>query len=114
MPRALTLEEAENAYLLLVARRVLNFQREAEERGETYHDMESDVVLNDGTSARLRFVSCPGGYEPRLWLNGPCLTKEAALRPIAERILGGPVEEADDVECKSSPYHRVYRRKKTA
>jgi hypothetical protein len=110
MSQSLTLEEAENAYLLLVARRVLQFQREAEERGEVYHDMSSDVVLNNGLSARLRFHPCPGGYEPILWLTG-LLKRPEDLLPTAARILGGPAEEAEGVECKSE---YAFRRKKTA
>jgi hypothetical protein len=107
MPEKLTLEEAEKAYLLLVARRVLNFQREAEERGEVYHDMSSDIILNNGCGARLRFISVPGSYEPHLWLKWPVGTPLDKAVEVASGILGGPAEDAH------YPNELVFRRKKT-
>ena len=109
MTDKLTLEQAEAAYLLLVARRVLQFQREAESRGEVYHDLQSDIVLNSGCSARLRFCSCPGSYEPRLWLTGS-FTKPEDYATVAKGILGGDVESLPS----ENPKEYLFRRKKTA
>lgn len=109
MTDKLTLEQAEAAYLLLVARRILHFQREAAERGEEYHDMQSDIILNCGCSARLRFCSVPGTYEPRLWLMGS-FTKPEDYATVAKGILGGDVENIPSAD----PKEHVFRRKKTA
>ncbi|MBA2706808.1 MAG: hypothetical protein H0U59_03270, partial [Gemmatimonadaceae bacterium] len=46
---------AEASFLLLIARRVLNFQRKAEAEGETYHDMQAMTDLQCGYAARMRF-----------------------------------------------------------
>ena len=86
----MNLAEAEKAYLLMLARRILNFQREAAERGEEYHDVGSDAMLECGASARMRFVPCGTGYEPQLWLWGS-FTKPEDYTKVAEGILGGPV-----------------------
>lgn len=45
----------EAAYLMMLARRTLNYQK-AEEHGEEYHDMIPFTRLHCGVGARLRFV----------------------------------------------------------
>lgn len=94
--------DAEAAFLLLVARRVLNYQRKAEEAGEEYHDMQPLTDLSCGFAAKLRFhKGSAGQYRPEVLL-GP-----ASVHPIvdtslpialgvATEILGGPARYLGD------------------
>jgi hypothetical protein len=88
--------DAEAAFLLLVARRVLNYQRKAEAEGEQYHDLQPLTDLPCGFAAKLRFETGPGGqYRPFLLL-GPASvhpivdTSLPVATQVAKEILGGP------------------------
>jgi hypothetical protein len=56
--------EAEAAFLAMIARRTLRFQREAEARGEKYHDITQPHPLTCGHSAKLIVEPVAHGYEP--------------------------------------------------
>ncbi len=95
--------DAEAAFLLLVARRILNYQRKAEADGEQYHDLQPLTDLPCGFAAKLRFETGPGGqYRPTLLL-GPASvhpivdTSLPVATQVAAEILGGPAHyEGDD------------------
>ena len=93
-PRKVT--DAEAAFLLLVGRRILNFQRKAEEAGEEYHDLQPLTDLPCGFAAKLRFGKGPGGqYRPELLLGQASVhpivdTTLPVATQVAAEILGGP------------------------
>jgi hypothetical protein len=55
--------EQEKAFLLLTARRVLKYKREAEVRGEKYQDLVAPEKLASGLRAMIRFDPSAFGYE---------------------------------------------------
>lgn len=88
MARRITLE-AEAAFLLLVARKVLRAKRAAAAEGEPYFDVSKRAPLQCGAAAKMVFEESPAGYEPVLYLDpGPYVGHEDR---IAEELLGGPV-----------------------
>lgn len=90
----------EKAFLQLMARRLLRYQREAEARGETYHDISPASPLMCGVHAKYRFEAAPGGYIPVVYLQGLISFSPNQLKEIASEILEGPVKlraSKDDV-----------------
>lgn len=84
--------DAEAAFLLLMARRVLNFQRKAEAQGEEYHDLAAPTDLQCGFAAKLKFVKgLAGQYQPEVIL-GP-----ASVHPIVDTSLPVAVEVASEI-----------------
>ena len=92
----------EKAFLQLMGKRLLRFQREAESRGETYHDLSAFAPLQCGVQAKYRFESVPGGYAPVVLLRGGPVFTPGQLKEIAVEILDGPVKlreaKGDDLE----------------
>jgi len=92
----------EKAFLQLMGRRLLRYQREAEARGEVYHDISAPSPLQCGVLAKYRFESAPGGYIPVVRLHGGPVFTPIDLKEIAAEILEGPVKlraaVADDLE----------------
>jgi hypothetical protein len=87
-------DNAERQFLLLVARRVLNFRREASARGEAYTDLSPFTRLACGVRAKLRFEDAPGGYKMIVVFKHPTpndLTDDE-LKEIAEELANGPVQ----------------------
>lgn len=107
--------DAEAAYLLLVARRVLNFQRKAEERGEEYHDLTAPTDLQCGFSAKLKFIKSEAGqYHPEVIL-GPASvhpivdSSQESATAVAAEILGGPAYMRRAFVPDGSPHtHRCF------
>lgn len=87
-------QDAEPVFLSLVAKRVLNYQRKAEEKNEIYNDLQPLTQLQCGYAAKLRFVKGPAGQlRPELWLLPPDTNKLPPLseeKDIANRLMGGP------------------------
>lgn len=86
----------EISYLKLAARRMFNFQKEAADRGEAYHDVSAGTTLSAGAVAKLSFETTPGGLEPRLRIWNTALPQEE-LEKIAVQVLDGPVTRYTDV-----------------
>jgi hypothetical protein len=82
----------EKAFLQLLGRRILRFQRDAEARGEPYHDLSSFSPLQCGVAARYRFETAPGGYIPVVQLRETSPKDPSKLKEIASDILEGPVK----------------------
>lgn len=96
MSKELILGEA--AYLLLLARRALNFAKEAKERGEEYHDLTPFTRLQCGLKARLHFVEQLNGAAPVVELVCTAHTHSPAeMQDIAGEIAGVPMILS---ECK--------------
>jgi len=93
---------AEIAFLQLMARRVLRYSKEAEARGEKYHDLSSLAPLQCGAYAKYRFESVPGGHVPVVTLRKLPAFTPGDLDAIATEILGGSAkqraESKDDLE----------------
>jgi len=92
----------EKAFLQLMGKRLLRFQRDAEARGEKYHDLSAPAILQCGVLAKYRFESVPGGYAPVVLLRGSLVFSPNQLKEIAAEILDGPVKlreaKGDDLE----------------
>lgn len=74
--------------LALVARRILNHRREAEKRGEEYHDIAPLTMTTCGMRVKLSFVPESHGYEPHVEIvNDPRFTQEEFLQAASE-IMG--------------------------
>jgi len=115
MSQRITLE-AEAAFLLMVARRILNHQRAAEADGETYHDLSQPGTLQCGAKAKMRFLKTGSGYAPELEVY-PQDHKHTPdiCEKIAAELLGGPVsQEGTIVGPRKGLIARVYRRKELA
>lgn len=96
----------EIAYLKLAARRMFNFQKEAAERNEPYHDMYPGTPLASGAIAKMRYAIVPGGHEARLEIWNTQLP-DSVLEKIAAQVLDGPATRyTDGVE----PGHHIFRR----
>lgn len=80
----------EIAYLKLAARRIYNYQQEAEARGEVYHDLTQGTKLALGATAKLFFAPINGGHAPRLEI-WDTQADEALLTKVATQVLDGPV-----------------------
>jgi hypothetical protein len=93
---------AEKAFLQLMARRLLRYRREAEARGEAYHDVSPYAPLQCGAQAKYKFESAPFGYRPVLYLQNSSMFQPSQLTEIASEILGAPVKlrtiVGDDLE----------------
>jgi hypothetical protein len=91
--------DAEAAFLLLTARRTLNFQRKAEAAGEEYHDLQALTDLPCGFAAKLRFGKGPGGqYRPELLLGA------ASVHPIVDTSLPVATQVASEI-LGGAPYY---------
>jgi hypothetical protein len=88
--------DQEASFLALMARRLLNHQREAKSRGETFNDLTTPVPLGCGVRAKLTFVECPSGYKPEVVLVRNDQYTAEELYEIASEILGGPADNAYD------------------
>ena len=94
---------AEASFLLLTARRVLNFQKKAEAQGETYHDLQPMVDLQCGYAAKMRFEKGPSGEYRSLVIVGPASVHHAVAyspdgcQQVASEILGGPAVAVPDL-----------------
>jgi hypothetical protein len=80
----------EIAYLKLAARRIFNYQKEAEDRGERYHDITAGTRLSLGATAKLYFAPVNGGHAPRLEI-WDTQADETLLAKVACQVLDGPV-----------------------
>ena len=92
----------EKAFLQLMGKRLLRFHREAEARGEKYHDLSAPASLQCGVLAKYRFESVPGGYIPVATIRITAGRSFKELEEIAAEILDGPVKlreaKAGDLE----------------
>lgn len=98
----------EAAYLTLLARRGLNFRREAEQRDEEYHDLTPFTRLQCGAKARLRFMPTVTGYSPVVEVeykrnDG---TEEEA-KQIAEEITSVKMILSQYVPCTTYTFTKV-------
>ncbi len=88
----------EKSFLQLVARRVLNYHRQAAANNSRYHDLMPFSPLQCGAFAKYRFWDSPGGYTPVLHLkNTPTFSAED-LKAIASEILDGPVRQSSEAK----------------
>jgi len=85
----------EKAFLQMVARRILKFRREAEARGEEYHDLSAHAPLQCGIHAKLRYDPCPGGYRPVVSFRHTKAFDYAEMKEIASEILDTPAKLSD-------------------
>lgn len=95
MSRIIT--EPEAAFLAMMARRTLRFQREAEQRDQTYNDLTKPWELACGHRARIVPVAVAHGYEPEVEVLLKDGTDPAVAEQIARDILGGPAVALDSV-----------------
>ena len=102
MSAAKLVSDVEASYLLLTARRTLNFVKKAAEDGEEYHDLQPLVDLQCGYAAKLRFKKGPAGLiRPVVTVDKASVhhvvdyTEEGRLQ-VASEIMGGPVVKLDD------------------
>lgn len=93
---------AEKAFLQLVAKRLLRYTREAESRGEVYHDISPYAPLQCGAMAKFRFVSRGGLHVPVAVLKNTPNLNPGELKAIAEELLDAPATlrftKGDDLE----------------
>jgi hypothetical protein len=82
---------AEKAFMQLMARRLLRYQRDAAARGEAYHDISPFSPLQCGALAKLRFEESPGGYNMVAILRSVPALSATEHKEIAADILGEPV-----------------------
>lgn len=97
---------AEKAFLKLIARRMLGYAREAESRGEKYHDVGTFSTLQCGVRAKYRLESVPGGYAPVVILKRSAIFTPDELLKIAGQIL-----DEDAVQRESTSDDLEYVRK---
>lgn len=94
--------DAEASYLLLTARRTLNFVKKAAEAGDEYHDLQPLQDLQCGYAAKLRFTMGPAGQlRPTVVVGRASVHHAIAFSPegrmqVASEILGGPAHRLDD------------------
>lgn len=100
--------ESEASYLLLTARRTLNFVKKAAAEGEEYHDLQRPQDLKCGYAAKLRFMPGPAGQlRPVVVVSRASVhhaiiyTPESRLQ-VASEILGGPAHALDDATDKQT------------
>jgi hypothetical protein len=82
----------ERAFLQLRAKRLLRLQREAEARGEEYHDLSPFAPLQCGIHVKFVFEAAPGGYIPVVFLRKWSLYQPKELQEIATYLLDGPAK----------------------
>lgn len=84
--------DKEASFLALMARRILNAHREAQQRGEEFNDLTRPLPLEGcGVRVKLLYVEVPGGYEPVVHvIPHPSYTREE-LETIASEITGRPM-----------------------
>jgi hypothetical protein len=82
----------EKAFLQLMARRLLRYQRDAEARGEVYHDVSPFSPLQCGIEAKFRFEVAPGGYIPVVLFKRWAQFQPIELQEIAESVLDAPAK----------------------
>jgi hypothetical protein len=104
--------DQEASLLALTARRLLRAQREAQSRGETYHDLTKPVPVACGIRVKLLFIEAPGGYEAEVHLVPHPSFAEEELRTVASEVIGYeamrvPYEMPPGVQ----PVVQVYRKK---
>lgn len=98
--------DAEASFLLLTARRTLNFVKKATADGETYHDLQPMQDLQCGYAAKLRFEPGPAGHLRAVVTVGPASVHHAIAyskggrEQVASEILGGPSFALDDGNVK--------------
>lgn len=94
--------DAEAAYLTLCARRVLSFQRKAEEAGSEYTDLQPLTDLQCGYAAKIRFNKGPAGqYRPevvvaRASVHHAIEYSAAGRLEVAAKLLGGSASPLDE------------------
>ena len=88
----------ERQYLILAARRTLNWAKKAADCGEEYHDIQAPVPLACGHRAKLRFVPEPGGYYAavEVWLDVRVPDDYDIALAIANQVLGAATATAVD------------------
>lgn len=95
--------DAEASYLLLLARRTLNFVKKAAAEGEEYHDLQPLQDLQCGYAAKLRFTTGPAGQlRPTVGVARASVHHAIAYSPegrlqVAAEILGGPAHALDAI-----------------
>lgn len=99
--------DAEASFLLLMARRTLNFVKKAQADGETYHDLRPRTDLQCGYAVKMTFEPGPAGVlRPVVAVSRASVhhvieyTAEGRLRVAAE-VLGDsatPLDQGDDVQ----------------
>jgi len=82
----------ERAFLQLMGKRLLQYQREAASRSETYNDLSGYAPLQCGVRAKFRFEDVPGGYMPVAFLKSNEKFTPEELKEIASEILDAPVK----------------------
>ena len=92
----------EAAYLSLLARRTLNYKRDAEQRGEEYHDVLPFTRLMCGAMARLRFLETATGYTPVVEVKR--ISTEEEARQIAKEITGSEMVTSQDTHILGATY----------
>jgi len=92
----------EAAYLSLLARRTLNYKRDAEQRGEKYKDMLPFTRLMCGAHARLRFTETTTGYTPMVEIKRVSTEEEATQ--IAKEITGSEMVLSQDAHILGATY----------
>ena len=80
---------SERAFLQLTARRILGYSREAESRGEAYHDIGPLVPLQCGVRVKYRFEKSPGGYTPVVTFRKSSTYTNEELLDLASELLDG-------------------------
>lgn len=94
--------DAEASYLLLTARRTLNFVKKAAAEGEEYHDLQPLQDLQCGYAAKLRFTPGPAGQLRPTVVIAPASVHHAIAysaegrMQVASEILGGPAHALDN------------------
>lgn len=99
--------DAEGAFLALLAKRLLRNQRDAEQRGEVYHDLSSPARLKCGIEAKIVFESTAYGYKPVLTLHEKEGLTSEELAKAATELLGIPtrLRESNSGVLKFEPLH---------
>ena len=94
--------DAEASFLLLTARRTLNFVKKAAAEGEEYHDLQPLQDLQCGYAAKLRFMTGPAGQlrptvvVARASVHHAIAYSAEGRMQVASEILGGPAHALDD------------------
>lgn len=86
--------EQEASLLALVGRRILKYRREAEARGEAYHDVYPLTMLACGLRAKITFEPAPQGYEACVTLLEDARFTPEEYQQAASELLGHPARQA--------------------
>ena len=97
----------ERQYLVLAARRTLNWVKQAADRGEEYHDIQAPIPLACGHRAKLRFVAEPGGYYAavEVWLDVRVADDYELALTIANQVLNAKTA----ISLENGERHYVFR-----